>query len=486
MPIFFSTRHYAYNLEPYNDALYYALGAKNFATGRGWGLFAGDQLLLDIPTPPLYILFLAPFSFLPTPIFFVIANLCLQIGSVIILYLLLKHFTAKKHWEVVPLGLILYLSHGYVFWLVNVAMIENLGLFLILLTLYALLVLPGGWKQNLFLCLLAFAFVFTKYTYLPIAAAIFLIVMIKFWRQKHFWLVIGIIIFALLSVAILSFSLPILFAIVKELGQLTSPEETFFNFSFLPKNIFLISKSLLGLRAPFLWLGCALTSIIVLAIFLLSLYLAYQQKRHRLNNLYLLLLFLVQFPIQLIFSVYDNRYLVLIIPIMIVTIFYNWLPLVNFFKNHIRFNIIALVILILWHLVSQTRMYGKLLAENLLHTADPWQYYSTLVIDDFMSSQPDAHMITALSLPYVDYFSNLNTFPYLSLETSPSAYLSLVASSSAQPVYVSNAYITYTDSAIAHYERYKLLYNFEEIPLTNDCDGVCKIYRLSLKDHNDE
>ena len=513
VPIFLGKQdHFAYNLEPYPDSIFYAIGARNLAEGKGYGLFYQGEKL-SIITPPLYVFFLTLFAWMPSPIYFIIPNLLLIMSATYFLYLIFKKIAGKKNeWWLIPTGLVLYFSHAMIHWFVNVAMIENLGLFLIILLLYFLLNINDGWKQIAGLFIIGLLLMLSKYTFMPLMLVVLIIIAFKLFQQKKIWALAVAIVLAIILFIIASFYNPVL---MKEVlaginGLIEGGSSPFYSFRFVPRNFKSLWQLLLGkYRVYFLWISLPMSSFFIFGLYFLGIILSFIKKNNRLNNLYILLLILSQLPLQMIFWVFDSRYLLLWIPLCVIAIIYNWRVLVSFFRNKLLLSIVILFLSFALHMRWQYPFWKFIINNYWHHTSKSWSYLGAKTLNNFMSDKPKAKMASAMFPYYFSYLSSNEQTIYLPISSNQEFYrwlpdekawgstvnydlimkdpLLYIQSflENDEEVYVSNLYITANKNLIMDYERLKQKFFMEKVNYY-DCSGTCEIYKLALKDHLDD
>lgn len=499
--------HFAYNLEPYPDSIFYAIGARNLVQGKGYGLFYQGEKLAII-TPPLYVVVLAAFAWIPSPIYFVVPNLILGLATAWLLYLIIKKIGGQKNsWWLVPTGLALYFSHAMISWFVNVAMIENLGLFLIMLLLYFLLNVDAGWKQTAGLFVTGLLLMIAKYTFMPLMAAILVIIAIKLIQQKQIKILLGAVIVTILAFLVASVCNPVLMKEVNDgiHGLLQGGSSPYYDFKFVASNTRSLIQLLIGkYRVHFLWIGQPMSSFLIFGLYSLATLLSFIKKENWLNNLYILLLALSQLPLQIIFWVFDSRYLLLWVPLAVVGIIYDWSLLVDFFNRKALLSIIVVGIALILHLKWQRSFWSFVLNNNWRHASKAWSYTGAQTLNKFMADKPQAKMVSGLFPYYFSYLANDDSAIYLPMSNQQEFYRWLPAEKAwgttpnydlilkdpllyvqsllenNEEIYISNLSITGSERIIGDYEEFKKTFKAEKVDYY-DCDGVCEIYRLTLK-----
>lgn len=416
IPIFFAPRHPAYDLYPYPDSIIYAVGAKNLATGRGYGLFYKDAVFA-IPTPPLYIFYLVPFALLlpNSLIYFVAGNIVLQMITIFFFYLILKKIAhEQKRWYLLPLGFIFYFSHSVFSLLPSLALIENLGIPLIMIVLWLLLNLPTNKKQICGLFLAAAAFVFTKYTYLPLSFAILCLIIYKLSKKKKPWFIIGLsALFILVFMVTLYTSTNLATLIQTSWQQLWQNQaDTTFSFVNLSQSIKNTLEIFGGGDMPFGWNDFPLCAPTLALCSLFLLIYSWQKKFHQETNIFFTWLILAQLPLILIFDATQSRYFLLILPIMIIIILFNWPLLAELAQNCRRLLLFLLIATIIGaQIYTQQALFLEIIQSNFTHTYTEELYTANLFAHQFMQNYPEDYLITLVPPYYYDYI-NGNTANY--------------------------------------------------------------------------
>ena len=502
-----SQHHFAYNIEPYPDTWFYAIGGRNLAQGRGLNLVYQESVTaISIPKAYPFYLWLVNIL-IDHPLYFIIGNTILAGAAIWLLFEIIKKAVVKgetKQNYLYPMGLGLYLLHGFILWIPQLAMIENLGLVLIMAICYVLLVWENNWQQWLSLIGLGAICIITKYTYVPIFFILVIIVIFKIWQQKKYlWLGILAGLGTVLAGGVWWWQPELLKSISYGASQLFSDQNEYFSIIFLPNNLINLGRTMMGGDTPLLWLSHPLTSLLIGGGALYLIAKNWGDKNKRLNNIYLILIALIILPLQLIFYVYDNRYLSQLIPLLVVIIIYNWRwPL----EKEGRRNAIAVGIMAmlgLWFLTGQAGWYRKIVVDNFLYRSVAWQKEAVMFIGEYFENQEnqDFALITNISPFYYDYYgwgkseylplAPLYEYQGTTLWREKYDWEKFVADpvgfytdilEAGKELYLTNAYVTNAEYVINHNELYKAAFELELVQV--GCDQACNIYKVvGLKNH---
>lgn len=490
-----SDNHILYNLEPYPDGLLYALSARNAALHQGLNLLYGESRI-HIWVPALYTLILVPFYVLSTlPWMFYIANVVLGLCSVITLFYIVSKMT-RSSWAGI-VSVVIYLSHALILWLPTVPMSENLTLLLVLLSLIALVVNPTTkWMYAISLSALV-GMLFTRYAIAPVAVVGIALLFFKFFkfRLKEPLLALLILLVVIGICELLGYSL---LTTLKYLVSSVWNSNQYYNVSNVMPNLRYYGQVVWGAPKYFLWLLISFTSPLYFLTFMVmgTLTLIKGNREERFSSITLLLLFLAQLPLLLMFYSTDSRYIILTIPIMAVMVGWTFSNL-SIANSYIK--TLILLIIIGLQLFSQIPLFKQVLANNLLHKSNGWQYLAIQHFDEYFSqaNTNDVYLITALPPHLVaayqkeDYellpLSNDQEFlqkgehvwgedvPYDSLVEGYKAWIE-----QGKIIYITNAYITHQQSVIYDFEKYKEAFVLEQV--SEGCSSACNIYKLKLSD----
>ncbi|MEN8253404.1 MAG: hypothetical protein ABFQ62_03460 [Patescibacteria group bacterium] len=500
IPAIFQSRHVMMNLEPYPDAILYISRAKHFAnTGKLTANYLDSNL--RVPIPPLYSFYLSFFFlFTNNPNIFYLANILLGLANLAFLYLIIQKVLNKQKGRnfLIFILLALFLSHGYLLWIPELALIENLGLTLLLLSVYV--VFDKKNKVPIWLTvLLTSSWIFAKLNYLPFSAFLFLLFSYKHISKKN-WLKLGryfagILVMSFIYLGFEAWTGKSHLAFFSNLltNKVSSPEATnntaFFSFSYLIPNLKKYSNLLIGGKNNFLWLKFPLSNFLIVFTSMLGIYLGSKNIKTKNLSLTVTGFFLAQFPLLLVFTSSDARYIVLSIPILIICL----AILIANIKN-LKMSYLILLALLLSQIYLQKDFYKQIISENILGRSSAWQQEAVI---NFNSQLPNnSFMITALPPFFIDLHQNQN---YQALPLSKnqefinkgqwlwgSAYETnnlldlydklLLAK---KQVFISNAYITHNHQVTEDYEKLKDKYDFRLV--SRNCDAACEIYEINFK-----
>jgi hypothetical protein len=312
--------------------------------------------------------------------------------------------------------------------------------------------------------------------------------------KRRLWLAVSVAILSLCFFIYLN-RLPIGITVQSVWSQLFG-DGVFYSFQFAPTNFFAYLRMHLGKSSPFLWLLHPLTSAGIFGLWLMCLGYGIWSKiaRTRWTSIFVLAVFLAQFPILWVFYVVDARYSVYSLPIMAIGI--GWL------LGHIestKFRYASLVVLALvlgLQVLSQASLYKEVISANLFHRSRAWQYEAIIKFRGLTTNDSQTPLITALPPYLVAAYAGdqMHVLPLSSHQEylqhkmfvwgNDINYGDLASGyrqrlEQGETLYISNAYITHQQSVIQDYEKYKEVFNFELV--SEGCQQACNIYRLQLK-----
>lgn len=510
LPALFQTNHFLANLEPYPDGMLYALSARNFAGGGNLAL-TYREAAIPIWVPPLYAITLIPgYLMSQAPQMFYFSNVLFGVASLLLLIWII--FKSTQSWMATSFAGLLYLTHAYVLWLPSVPMAENISLLLFTAAIAALY-LPKKFalKHFTLVATLAVLLILTKYA--TVFPAIALVVLAGYRMRsmltKKKLTIIAIIGSALVGVFWLIVQNPFTLAL-GTFNTVLASDNPFFGLRFVLPNIISYTKAL-TISGPFLWLLTPLTSVVTVAGFIATivLFLSDKQGETHWRATNLIILFLAQFPLQLVFYTVDTRYVIFSIPLLVLGI--SWLFAHLTTKYRTEYLVLGAILFLIGHTLFQLPLYREVLAANLLGKSTAWQHQAILHFDQSLpAATDDAFIITALPPFLVDSYTE-GQYRVLPLSThqefvakgewvwgsdvDPRA-LELTSStpqfeqdqlyqladhllSEGKTVYISNAYITHLHEVVSDYEAWLNQYSLE--PISSGCDNACNLMKLTQK-----
>ncbi len=501
LPALVSDKHILFNLEPYPDGLVYTVPARNLVLTGHFIIGDRGQLLKPL-VPPLYSLALLP-GFLITshPAVFYVINLILGLLQLIFLGLTLHHLTPKKLW--LGVGMALYALNAWWWWLPTVPLAENLGVFLFILSIWWWTAPTWTQKTAYGLMATAVALAFTKYIYIGVAGLLALGVIGRLWQQRQ-WRQLSVVmgiggIGGLLFVAfhVWNGMNPLgVFDWLFNKGQVQNPTyhgESFYSFKYIVPNTLAYVDILLGQTKQLLWLQEPLTSgwLTILGFAGLGVAGFYPKLRHK--ALALLLLFLAQWPLLIIFITVDARYALTNVIVVVLTI----VVVGTYLTSKKAWLWLGLCLVGLFHLLwIQIPLTKQIISQNWLHRTRAWQYESIQVMNLTFQDKNEVQIITALPPFLVEMYQ---TEKYQTLPLSKNQeYLNkdkLIWDSeigygdlpfwfeqqlrAGQTLYITNAYITHSHEVVADFEGLKNRFVFETV--ATGCEHACDIYQLKLR-----
>jgi len=479
------TNHFLYNMEPYPDGILYSLSGKNFWLGRGLKLiFSFGEISNWVP--PVYSVLLGLLALIfKQPVAFYLMNLLIQVSFLSIFYWLLKKTTKNKWLKII--GMLVLFSHSLLILLPSIPMTENLTLLFFIMMVASFF--TDGYKKYGILALAFIGALLTRYSIFPILmGGIIIIPLLSF--QKTSWKKRGVIAFFslalfLLALWFLSFRKINIFGFIQSVLVNNSPWQ---GTRFIIPNLIAYSKMLLFNKGLFLWLNIGLTNFIFFGLFLTSFFVLFKKKLWQ--KFWLLsVLFLTQFPLQLVFYVADARYIIYSIPLVVLGV--AWLIDALPEKRKI---LIPLVILgIFLQLFMQRNLVRQIVADNLLGRSTAWQYeaikhFNSVLENDsliitalppFLVDTYQEKNYRALPLSYTQEFMNKKKHVWgddIGYEDLYKTYQNWL--DEGKTIYISNAYITHHENVIKDFENYKKLFSMEL--KSKGCENACDIYKLEL------
>lgn len=494
-PTLFSDNHFLYNLEPYPDGLYYTLSAKNFIENGKLTLQYND-IDVYISQPPLYSLILTiGYLFWNNPASFYLINITLLIGTIIIITKIVLNKKVSKTLKI--LSILFFITHGYLYLLASLPMTENLTLFIFSIGIYILSQKKFNRADYIKICIVSIALILTRLSVVPTAITFLLIGFYKLYpqlskKEKTYYLLLLIISFIIANFGfkvLLDKSLVDYFIYFFKESFLSNEQSlfVFYNNSYLIENVRSYIKALLGQNANFLWFNYPLTSIALIIGIIANLFT--NTKKKLLKIFPMIIIFLSIFSLLITFYLSDSRYIIYVIPLLIVS-FSTTIPSKINRKQQIFY-----IVLILIHFFNQAPIFKQLIADNILHRSTAWQYEAIIEIETFAKNK-NISIITALPPHLVDAYSS-NSMKILPLSTHqeflqkkqyvwgsnidydnlPNYYRQLVQNG--EEIYITNAYVNHQQSVIVDYEAFKN--SFELILEHEGCLNTCNIYKLQQK-----
>jgi hypothetical protein len=278
-------------------------------------------------------------------------------------------------------------------------------------------------------------------------------------------------------------------SVLPVIERILSSNDPFFGFRFIGENIFQYSRMLIFSKGMFLWQNIGISNAIFMTLFFASSALLYRKREMKKASI-LMLLFLAQLLLQLVFYLADARYLIYTIPLIALGI--GWL--LDALPEKRKLLVPLVIAGILLQLFTQRSLIKEIVANNLLGRSTAWQYEAVLHFNNHL--EEEALIITALPPFLVDVYqtTSYRVLPmshdqeflskkqyvwgddinYADLRGTYREWLE-----EGRELYISNAYITHQQSVIEDYESYKESFEFEI--MAEGCDQACNIYRLSLK-----
>ena len=463
LPALLDTNHFLYNLEPYPDGILYSLSGKSFWLGNGLKLIFefGEK---SHWVPPIYSVILGVGAItLKQPFAFYLTNILIQVLFLSTFYWILKQTTKSKWIRII--GMLSLLGHSLLFLLPSIPMTENLTIFFFTLMIASFFV--KGNKKFILMALSVVGMLFTRYSIFPVIMG-------------------GIIIIPLLSLRNIN-----VFNFVK---SVLSNNSSWQGTRFIFLNLITYAKMLFLNKGLFLWLNIGLTNFIFTGMFFTSLFVLFKKKMWQ-KFWILFVLFFAQFPLQLVFYVADARYLIYSIPLVVLGVVW----LIDALPKKRRLLIPMAIFGIFLQLFMQRSLVRQIVADNLLGRSTAWQYEAIKHFDSVLKN--DSLVITALPpflvdayqeksyralpLSYTQEFMNKKQYIWggdLNHANLTESYKQWI--NEGKTIHISNSYITHHKSVINDFEKFKEEFSFELI--SSGCENACNIYKLDIRDTNNE
>lgn len=488
----FSDHHFLFNLEPYPDGLFYVVPALRLATGQSFSFTYQDLTVVKPSVLPFYSLVISlGYVISPVAQTFYGVNVLLGVLSVVGLGLLCKKIGWS--WWSRAMVLLTYLLHLIIAWLPSVPMAENLGLPILIWAILGLLYLKDHPLWPIVTAVLIASLVFVKYTFIgpAVVLALFLLWRLdprvapkKLLKVFGVWLVLGII-FGWYQIQT-GFN-P--FNVVTTLGQTSTvvSNTTFYALEYLPANAIAYLKMLGGVDTNFLWLRGPFTPGVLLLTILVGGWQSFRsQTTFKWVSLLLLLLFVAQFPVLLIFYVVDARYLILSLPLIALGVG------LTLEVTQPKWLFSGLVIgSLLFFCLQQRQLAKSLIAANWLGRSEAWQYQAVKAADQVIPN--DSYLITALppflfeiysqhhyqTLPLSEAQEFLEKQQYVwpavtDNQNLTTNYQTLL--SAGKKIYVTKAYLTAETEFSEDFTTLQKNFNLKLIK--EGCLQTCNIYQL--------
>ncbi len=503
LPSLLQRHHELYNLEPYPDGLLYALSARNLVLHGELSLvYAGSQIQFWVP--PLYSLSLSlGYLISQKVVAFFLVNILLGVGSCLLLWHTILNST-KNH-LIATIALFLYLSHGYILWLPTLPMSENASIFCMLLALYGLSFAKPTYQSLLITLFGVIGILATRFSLVLPASALFI-----WWtsrviqsQPKRILSILFSVFFTFCALFFLYLSKihqnPI--AIAQSVAAQFLNSNGYYSSTFTTVNSTFYMRTLFGFKTQFLWQYFPLTSGVLTTYVLIATGVTLYYTRQKSQIMWLIIVAAFHIPLLLIFYVADARYIITILPIIVIL----GAIAANFLQTRYPLSLKKIVLVILFlscaQLYSQYPFIRKILSANTLGTTHAWQYEAVLNFNTFAqnfqstATQPPA-IITALPPFLVDAYQEGNyrvlplsqhqeflakkeyvwgeDVPYGNLLDGYEQWLK-----EGKRLYISNSYITHQASVTADFEAFKERFTLTEVQ--SGCLNACTIFELHTR-----
>ncbi|MFA5933020.1 MAG: hypothetical protein WCV81_01990 [Microgenomates group bacterium] len=516
----FSARTLISNMEPFPDSIHYVNAVRSLLSGDGLFIVREGRALAT-SVPPLYSFFLAPAYILNNdPRMFYFINVLLALASYFIFYRLLIILVNNS--IIRNFILFLYITNYYLYWFPNLAMAENLILFLFVS--FLMLLLSKASRFNIFMAgLLAISFYATKYASVPLTACALLAYFIKLiylWRNGKLKIKGFLLFFSSSFIAFMAFSLseyitknviPFSFLITfgsnfssqtSQSAEQVSAAPRWFSLVYAKENISHYLNVITGGSERFLWDFSPMAPRFVAISGLLGLILGILTKTHRLISITLLIMLVSSVLFMSTFYSVDMRYIYQTIPTLLLGFGIFMQIIVNRIKKpqlKILFYIGLAFLIIFYFSLNALRIKNQIML-NIKHSETPWYYMTVQELNKYFTSDKilvgkKPIVISPIPPYYIDFFSNGNyTLMPLSPQQEfrnsketvygPNDYSDLIK---LYQTYIKNGYGVYVNKYGIGNESYlnedfqNIVSRFKLIEVASGCFDACNIYKVELK-----
>ncbi|MDA1080024.1 MAG: hypothetical protein O2840_05040, partial [bacterium] len=359
---------------------------------------------------------------------FYFGNVLLSLASLILFYLLLRHFVKQK--SIQFLTLLLYISNYFTYWYPTLAMAENLLIPIFLLCLY-LLTQSVSRKRAAIFFFVTFCLFGAKYSAAPIVLIFYLLYGIKLYQQRKTLQHLPKFLTGLFLAAVFGFLISggnelifkginlienILFK--EKLGLATTGESSaaWISTVFFKKNLPVYLQALTGGSIYTLWVKSSFLPQVIGIVAAISLVATSVRSKYQFFSRSVLLLLGIQVGFLSLFYSFESRYILYAIPVLFLAFAIALQETIFFVQKHVAKNHKSLVpitlvaVLGLIFLGTNALRLKNQVMLNLRHAETPWWYLSVLELNKYFetASEPRPIVITAISPYLVDYFSNQN------------------------------------------------------------------------------
>lgn len=516
----FSARTLIPNMEPFPDSIHYVNATRSLLNGDGLFIVREGRALAT-SVPPLYSFFLAPAYIINSdPRMFYFINVLLALASYFIFYRLLIMLVNNS--IIRNFILFLYITNYYLYWFPNLAMAENLILFLFL-SFLMLLLSKASWTNVFLAGILTFSFYSTKYASVTLTACALFAYFIKLfllWRNKKFKIKGFFLFFGSASLAFLAFSLseyitknviPLSFLITfgsnfsdqsSQGSKQISEAPRWFSFIYAKVNISHYLNVITGGSERFLWDFSPMAPRFVAIGGLLGLIFGVFMKRFLLINITLLMMLVSSILFMSTFYSVDMRYIYQTIPTLLLGFgIFMQIVIDKIQKPWFRtLFYIGLTFLAIFYFSTNALRIKNQIMLNIKHGETPWYYVTVQELNKYFT--PDKILmgkkpivISPMPAYYIDFFSNgnYNLLPlspqqefrnFKETVYGPNDYSDLIK---LYKKYLENGWNVYVTNYGLGNEKYlhddfdiiKQIFKLTEV--SNECFNACNIYRIDFK-----
>lgn len=435
----FSERNLISNLEPYPDTIHYISPALSLIHGKGFNIEREGRTIL--PTVPfLYSAVLVPlFLIADDARVFYFTNVLIAMGGALLFYIFLKRITADRF---IPLFILfLYVTNYFVYWYPNLAMAENLGLGLFMVSIF-LLTSKVTTKNIMLAGILSISFYAAKYAYFTLSAVFIVAYSIKILlageRLSSFFYQVfnrrnyrALLMFACcLAISLIAFFLVeylirgivvfekiqyLLDPLIGNAEEAVNPSSvnSWFSYTYFDKNFQIYSSAVMGNSMRFLWDFTPLLAGYLAMLSWIGLVAGIVIKKYRVVASYLVLSIVVPIIFLSTFYVADARYIFNTIPALLggfailLNILFEFMT-----RKKLRnlFYTLLILMFVFYGAASFMRIKYQIVL-NLKYAETPWNYLAVKTFNQFFENKSVIDerkpiLVTALQPFYIDYFSN--------------------------------------------------------------------------------
>jgi hypothetical protein len=517
----FSARTLIPNLEPYPDTFHYIIPVANFLDGKGFTLARSsviDDGSFNPSVPQLYSLALLPsLAIKNDPRMFYFTNIILFALSVGLLASILRKLEVHFWWQVGTL--FIFVTSYHLYWMPSLAMAENL-LVPVFLLAFRVFLEKSSQKMSLLMAMAIVGLYASKYASLPASLAFTFLYLHKLWREKAWsndwqnnhlltFIVSGLVVGGLFSwldfvvtgkTLVTSFFNSTLQSLATP-SSLSAPSAvavkkgaSWFSLSFIPKNLPLYARGLIGFPQTFLWDSQPFWPSWLAWFGWLGIAYAALRKNAAQWAIPLIIVIASQWIFMSTFYVVDIRYIIIVFPSIFIGL--AWLGS-HLRKKRALFSFILLALILVTYSATSIIRLKKQVSLNLKYSEQPWYYLSVLEMNAYFSEHniESPVVISAMNPYFIDFYRDREmsilplsaTQDFMGAATQvwgPGEYsdlLSLYATQlqSGKEVYLEQYGLGNVGSLHAAYAQVHETFELELV--RPGCYNLCNLYRVREK-----